>query len=92
MRCIFIPRSPEGLQARQTENRSLHDVRDLLADFKQSSDFSSCQSEILEREKPKKKKRWTEIRSIFNSDEDVCSVRSDYPWTCNTSESQVKEN
>ena len=89
---MFIPGSQDTLQTRQNETRTLHDVRDLLEDFEMKSNLSTCQSEILDTQKMKKKVRKTKLRNIFSPDEEESSsVVSDNTWPYNRSVSMVSK-
>jgi hypothetical protein len=80
------------LQPKQHENKTFHDVRDLLEDFEIKSNLSSCQSEILESQRRKKKVRKARLRNILKGSEGEASsiVRND-PWSCNRSISMVSK-
>jgi len=78
--------SSDTLQTRETKNRTFHDVRDLLEDFEQKSMISTCQSEILERGRKRKKERKSRLRSIFRpNEEETSSLVSADPWMNNRS-------
>ena len=80
------------MQPKHHENKTFHDVRDLLEDFEVKSNLSSCQSEILESQRRKKKVRKARLRNIFKGSEAEASsiVRND-PWSCNRSISMVRK-
>ena len=87
---MFFSGSQDTWKTRQYETRTLHDVRDLLEDFEMKSNLSTCQSEIVDSQRVKKKVRKTKLRNIFSPDEEESSsVVSDNTWPYNRSVSLV---
>ena len=83
--------SQDTLQPKH-ENETFHDVRDLLQDFETSSNLSSCQSEVLESQRRKKKARKARLRNIFKGSEaEPSSIVGKDPWSCNRSISLVRK-
>ena len=64
-------------------------MRDILEDFDVKSNLSSCQSEILESQRRKKKARKARLRSIFKTGKGEDRNMMTNPWTCNRSISMV---
>ena len=60
----------ETLVESEKDKNIFNDVRDFIEDFEVKSMLSSCQSEVLERQKMKKKSRKTRLRNIFTSGEE----------------------
>ena len=82
--------SQDTLQPKPHQNKTFHDVRDLLEDFDIKSNLSSCQSEMQESQRKKKKARKARMRSIFKAaEEETTSMVSNDPWSCNRSISMV---
>ena len=80
------------MQPKGHGNKIFHDVRDFLEDFEVKSNLSSCQSEILESQRRKKKERKARLRNIFNtSEEEIGSIVRNDPWSCNRSVSGVRK-
>ena len=78
------------MQPKPHQNKTFHDVRDLLEDFDIKSNLSSCQSEMQESQRKKKKARKARMRSIFKAaEEETTSMVSNDPWSCNRSISMV---
>ena len=82
--------SQDTLHTRQHEHKIFHDVRDFLEDFDVKSNLSSCQSEIMESQRRKKKARKARLKSLFKSSkaEDRNMMCND-PWSCTRSISMV---